>query len=424
MGDDSIRNVMVLIADDWSPIAGCYGDSVVRTPHIDRFAERATVFDQAFCVSPSCAVSRASLLTGMYPHTHGQYGHCHGIHGFRTHETVRTLPAVARDHGVRSALIGKTHVAPPSVYPFEIFGGASGLRPLDQAELAGQWLEGIGEAPFYLELASQYPHRGGDRSGWNLSGLGEQFDNEPRYDPEAMPVPDFLPDHPAARRDLAGYYGAISRFDAFVGRQLEMLEASGRADETLVVITSDHAMPFVGDALVNWCDLTATFYEALGIGAEAKPEAARGRSILPILDQPSPEGWEATWFSHCFHEVTNYFPYRVLRERRYKYVRNLASALSMPLPSDLYRSPTWQAVRGEGLGMMGGRATERTLHHEAEALFDVQADPLETTNLAGDPAHAERLAAMRRRTLDWRRATEDPWLEVDFQEGWIDWFPG
>lgn len=449
MPDRPIRNVMVLIADDWSPLARCYGDRVVQTPHIDRFAETATVFDRAFCVSPSCAVSRASLLTGLYPHTHGQFGHCHGIHGFRTHQHVRTLPAVARDQGVRSALIGKTHVAPPEVYPFEIFGGASQGRPDDQADCARNWLEEIGEAPFYLQLASGYPHRGGDASGWNLMHNGDQFHGEPTYDPGEVPIPDFLPDHPEARRDLAGYYQAVSRFDAFVGRQLEMLDASGRADETLVVITSDHAMPFVGakasnfdtghrcpllvrypgqrdglhcDALVNWCDLTATFHEALGIPDEARPAELTGRSILPILDEPSPDGWDATWFSHCFHEVTNYFPYRVLRERRYKYVRNLAHELPMPLPSDLYRSWTWQAVREEGLAMMGGRPIERTLHHEREALFDVEADPLETKNLAGDPAHADRLAEMRQRTLAWRRWTEDPWLEVDYQEGDIESF--
>ena len=79
------RNVLFLIADDWSRIADCYGNSVVHTPRIDAFAREGTVFEQAFCTSPSCAVSRACILTGYHSHTHGQYGHCHGIHGFSTH---------------------------------------------------------------------------------------------------------------------------------------------------------------------------------------------------------------------------------------------------------------------------------------------------------------------------------------------------
>ena len=91
------RNVLFLIADDWSRIAGCYGNSVVRTPRIDAFAREGAIFDQAFCTSPSCAVSRACILTGYHSHTHGQYGHCHGIHGFSTHPILpRRLPASRR----------------------------------------------------------------------------------------------------------------------------------------------------------------------------------------------------------------------------------------------------------------------------------------------------------------------------------------
>ena len=84
------RNVLFIIADDWSPLTRCYGNNVISTPHVDALAARGVVFDYAFCTSPSCAVSRACILTGHHSHTHGQYGHCHGIHGF-PHPLVRTL---------------------------------------------------------------------------------------------------------------------------------------------------------------------------------------------------------------------------------------------------------------------------------------------------------------------------------------------
>ncbi|MDX1683480.1 MAG: sulfatase-like hydrolase/transferase, partial [Phycisphaeraceae bacterium] len=93
------RNLLLIIADDWSPYAGCYGDDWIQTPHIDRFAESATRFNRGFCSSPSCAVSRASILTGQHVHTHGQYGHCHGREGFSTHKDVRSLPAHLREAG-------------------------------------------------------------------------------------------------------------------------------------------------------------------------------------------------------------------------------------------------------------------------------------------------------------------------------------
>ena len=72
--NNSYKSVMFVIADDWSRIAKCYGNDVIRTPNIDAFAERGVVFDYAFCTSPSCAVSRACILTGQHSHTHGQYG--------------------------------------------------------------------------------------------------------------------------------------------------------------------------------------------------------------------------------------------------------------------------------------------------------------------------------------------------------------
>jgi len=113
--------VMLLIADDWSPLARCYGDPVVQTPHIDRLAQQAAVFDQAFCTTPSCAASRANILTGMYSHQHGQYGHSHGIHGFRTFETLadQTLPATLGRKGCFTGIVGKSHVLPERVYPFD-----------------------------------------------------------------------------------------------------------------------------------------------------------------------------------------------------------------------------------------------------------------------------------------------------------------
>ena len=113
------KNALFLIADDWSRLASCYGNSIVKTPRIDAFAGESIVFDHAFCTSPSCAVSRACILTGQHSHTHGQYGHCHGIRGFRTSETMTSTPQALRAAGFATACIGKKHVEPSSVYPFE-----------------------------------------------------------------------------------------------------------------------------------------------------------------------------------------------------------------------------------------------------------------------------------------------------------------
>lgn len=448
MAHPSRPSVLFLIADDWSPLAACYGNNVIRTPHVDAFARQATVFQHAFCTSPSCAVSRASILTGHYSHTHGQYGHCHGIHGFRTHEHMHSTPALLKRAGYATAIIGKNHVKPDHVYPFDVRVAPGARNPVAQAEASRQFLASIGsDTPFYLHVASSDPHRSRAPDGFghesNTGGVPEVI-----YDPADVVVPDFLPDVPDVRRDLASYYRAVSRWDQFVGGQLRALEESGRADETLVIVTADHAMPFPGakassfdsghrcpllirnprgssggvhsQALVNWCDFHPTIVEWCGL--EQPPPAKEacdlpGRSLLPILGLANPAGWDETYFSHCFHEVTNYYPYRVLRGRRFKFVKNLAPELPCPIPSDLYRSATWQAVLRDGITMMGRRPTNTFLHQAGEVLFDLESDPAESTNVINEPRFKDVAARMRQQVLEFREATKDPWLELSFQRG-------
>ena len=155
--NNSYKSVMFVIADDWSRIAKCYGNDVIRTPNIDAFAERGVVFDHAFCTSPSCAVSRACILTGQHSHTHGQYGHCHGIHGFRTHAHIESVPKILKAHGFATACIGKKHVEPESVYPFDFEPRVDARSPVDMAAKVNQFLTENADKPFYLHIGSSYP---------------------------------------------------------------------------------------------------------------------------------------------------------------------------------------------------------------------------------------------------------------------------
>ena len=268
---------------------------------------------------------------------------------------------------------------------------------------------------------------------------------ETQYNPDDVVVPPYLPDIPDVRADLAEYYQAVSRFDFGVGCLLDALEESGRADETLVIVTTDHAMPFPGakasffdsghhcpfilrapgittpdtrsQSLINWTDIRPTLHDWCGVPA---PEDLPGRSLLPGLADPSVPAWEYTFFSHCFHEVVDYNPYRVLRGRRYKFVRNLAAGLTTMLPTDLFRSTTWTAVRRDAIPAMGERPTRHVITREPEELYDIEADPTESVNRIDDPDLQEVAAQMRAQLYEFRRDTADPWLEVDFQEGRID----
>jgi N-sulfoglucosamine sulfohydrolase len=431
------KNVLLLIADDWSPIAGCYGNSVIQMPNVDALASRGTRFPQAFCTTPSCAASRASILTGNYSHTHGQYGHSHSIHNFHTQLSMPSIPACLGKEGIATGIIGKLHVQPEEVYPWgydgqQVKGGTRNVSGM--ADKAEAFFSEIGDRPFYLHMGFGDPHRDFGNKG-TYENVGEV-----RYSPDEVIVPDFLPDHPAVREELAEYYQAVSRLDTGIGMAVQALEASGRAQDTMIVVMSDHGMPFPGakgssfdsghqcpliivrpDAevnvcggLVNWCNIMPTVLEWCGVEI---PETLPERSVLPILDESDPEGWDETFYSHTFHEVTNYYPYRVLRGRRYKYVRNLFPELTTPLPSDLWASPTWQAVLSDNIEMMGKRPTERFLHQDAEELFDIETDPSESRNLIDDPDLKTVAEEMRQKVRKFRMDTQDPWVLASIHGG-------
>ena len=430
------RNVLLLIADDWSPLAGCYGSPVIQTPNVDALSVRATRFTNAFCTTPSCAASRANILTGHYSHTHGQYGHCHGIHNFHTGGHMPSITKTLTDAGYAAGIIGKMHVQPESVYPwthdFQNVEGSS-RNPKGMADRAREFFERVGDRPFYLHMGFSDPHR----DFGNRRPHSEH--EETRYDPANVPVPDFLPDHPDVRAELAEYYQSISRLDAGFGRAIQALEEAGRADDTTIIVMSDHGMPFPGakgssfdsghrcplliarpggaeiesDALVNWSNIAPTVFDLCGVDP---PDGLPEQSMVPILDEAHPDGWDETFFSHTFHEVTNYYPYRALRGRKYKYVRTLYPELTTPLPSDLWRSPTWQAIEGEGLDM-GKRSTAKFLHQDGEALFDVENDPVESKNLIDDPSVAEVVEEMRGKVRRFRVETKDPWVLASRQGG-------
>lgn len=435
------KNAVIIIADDWDLISRGYGNPFIQTPEIDGFAGRAITFDAGFCTTPSCAASRACILTGYHSHTHGQLGHCHGNYPFRTYGTIRTLPQIANEAGFFTGIAGKSHVAPMEIYPFSFQRIGNLFEPHRIGEDVAAFFEECGARNFFLHVAFGDPHRRGKAQGFRNDFEIPGFD-QPRYAADQVVVPDFLPDEPEVRADLVEYYEAISRFDYGVGRVLSALRKAGREDDTLIIVTSDHGMPFPGakatqfdtghhcpfllytpelqnpggrhNAMMNWTDIAPTIYDWCGLNG---PEDLPGRSLVPVLDEPDCAGWDETILSHTFHELRNYNPYRILRGRQFKLVYNFAAGMTLSLPTDIYRSPTWQCIKNKRLAMMGQRPTSRFLYKDPIELFDILNDPLETENLAGHAEYKGRVEEMKNRLLDFCLKTDDPWMEDAFQRG-------
>lgn len=423
------RNVLFIVADDLGLDLGCYG-GFVRTPNLDRLAQAGTRFTHAFATVSSCSASRAVMLTGLYTHSNGQYGHAHHPYNFHTFPNVRSLPKLLREAGYRTGVLGKLHVNPPSVYTFDVenpVGGVTGI-----AEQARKFFAEAGEKPFFLHVGFHEPHRAGKGFGNEKAPKG--VPPQP-YDPKDVKLPYFLPDIPEAREEIAEYAQAASRMDHGVGLLLEALREAKLVESTLVVFVSDNGIPFPGakttqydsglrlpllvsspeqkrrggtsSAMANWADLAPTALDWAGVKA---PAELPGRSVLPVLDEESPKGWDVVFGSHVFHETQMYYPMRTIRTRTHKLILNLAHPLEFPFASDLYASKTWQAVLSQGLKKMGSRTIEAYVHRPREELYDLEKDPDELVNIAGEAGAAGILADLRGRLKEWQEKTKDPWL--------------
>ena len=432
------RSVMCLIADDQAAIAGCYGNDVVRTPNMDRLAREGTRFTHAYATTPSCSASRSVILSGLQNHKNGQFGHAHLPANFHSHPQVQSIPRILKDQGFRTGVVGKLHVQPAEVYPWD-YEVTAGFGNRDVWEMGQKVREFLGESdgqPFYLHVGFSDPHRAGGPGGFANHRDYQNVDAR-EYSPTDVTVPDFLPDQPEVRSELAQYYQSIDRLDQGYGFCLDALEEAGRLEDTLVLCFSDHGMPFPGakasrydtglhvpllamapgqrrkgvtnDAMVSLTDIAPTVLDWCGAETPAGYEF-HGSSFVPILGEESGAGRDEHYYSHTFHEIVNFFPWRGVRTRRFKYTKFLYPELEMPLPSDLWGSPTWQGVRSRQSKTVGIRRTRNMLHHAPEELYDIEADPMETTNLAGSARHQAVLSELREKVAKFREDTGDPWL--------------
>jgi N-sulfoglucosamine sulfohydrolase len=169
----------------------------------------------------------------------------------------------------------------------------------------------------------------------------------------------------------------------------------------------------VNDTMVSFTDVLPTVIDWWGISGPKYP--LHGRSLLPVLDQPSPTGRDEVFFSHTFHGVNYYYPYRGIRTRSHKYVQFLCPGIDMPLPSEVFSSQTWQAVRRRRDRTIGKRKLSSLLRHAGEELYSLADDPLETTDVASKPENATLLHELRGKVNRFRKETNDPWLKLDLQ---------
>ncbi|KAL5017930.1 hypothetical protein ScPMuIL_003652 [Solemya velum] len=455
-------NVLVMVGDDAGFETQVYNNSVCKTPELNKLAKRSVVFRNAFTSVSSCSPSRSAILTGLPQHQNGMYGLHHDVHHFMSFDGVRSLPLLLRQADVRTGIIGKKHVGPEWVYPFDFAETEENNSILQvgrnitlMKQLARKFLQNNTGQSFFLYIGFHDPHRCGHTHP-ELGSFCEKFGNgegvipdwKPvTYKPSDVVVPYFIQDTPAARQDIANQYTTISRLDQGVGLMLEELRLSGHLNDTLVIYTSDNGIPFpngrtnlydpgiaepllvsspfdqkrwgeITDEMVSLVDILPTVLDWFGLKyPEYKllknPVHLTGKSLLPILESKQKQNWDKVYASHNLHEVTMYYPMRVLRTPQYKLIHNLNSKMPFSIDQDFYISPTFQDLlnrtrKGEKTHWF--KTLSKYYYREPWELYDILSDPKELHNLAEKKEFEDVLKKLKLNLLNWQNVTSDPWI--------------
>lgn len=404
-------NIVVFLSDDHT-LADCsvYGATDIKTPQMERLAQAGMTFDSAFVASPSCAPSRAAMLTGLMPARNGAEAN-HSRPG----EQIKKLPAYLQELGYEVVAFGKVgHYVQTPEYGFDL---ARHFRYHEDVAVgeAIKWLKARdSEKPLCLFVGSNWPH-----VPWAKADS---------FDPAAISIPPTHVDTPETRKARAKYYQSIRTMDDELGQVFDAAyEKLG--ENTLFVHTSDHGAqwPFAkwnlydagirtplivswpgriatdvrSDAMVSWVDLLPTLVEAAG---GTPDESLDGRSFLPVLAGQVNHHRDAIYTTHSGDGNFNVYPARSVRDKQFKYILNLHpefvfnSHVTRGHEAHAYW-PSWVAKAKSSPA--AERTVERYQQRPSEELYDLEADPLEQRNLADQPEHAERLAQMRKQLTLW-----------------------
>ena len=435
---DRQYNVLFIIIDDLRPMLGCYGHREMHTPNIDRIAEQGTLFNRAYCQYPLCSPSRTSMLTGLRPETTNVLNNSANFR--RKLPDVVTLPQHFKEHGYHTQSVGRVFHLPtlqddenswsvpswrPVWRPFDIQTTPSWqaldveddeLRDGETAKRAVQVLEKMKEQQFFLTLGFYKPHL-----PWKAPR--KYFD---LYNPQTFNLPaSSMPPKDAPARALTNWsairaykdlpsgteplsdaktleliwaYAAVTSYmDAQIGRVLTQLETLGLTENTVIVFCGDHGYhlgehgilgkqtlfevslrsPLIvsvprqthpkarTNALAELVDIYPTLCDACQIPI---PQQLEGTSLMPIIEQPT-RPWKTAAFSRDGGAA---YGGNSIRTKQYRYTE-------------------W--------GHNGNRGVE---------LYDYDADPNETVNIASHLENAELVTHLSEQLhAGWQAALPD-----------------
>jgi len=415
-GKSGKPNILMITCHDIGRHIGCYGVETVRTPNLDRLAEKGVRFANYFAADCVCSPSRGSILTGRYPQANGLMGLTHQPWGWSLNEGERHVAAILKDAGYRTTLVGLQHVTggDPRELGYE--------KVLSQKQIAAETVQAAtqelrkahkNDKPFFMKVGFFEVHR--------PFTVGKDTE-------KGLFIPAHLKDTPEIREDLAMFQGTIRFFDECVGKILHALESSRVKDNTLVIFTADHGIPYPGakwtlfDAgiltplIMYWpgtklegpkvynqlagnVDFLPTVLELVGI---AIPENLHGYSFAAVLkgaqsQSPRKEIY-AQRTSHALYDNLS----RCVRTEQYKLIRYFEPGRTVIYPTDAVPQRVARHVE---------RPRRKSGRRPVVELYDVQADPHERNNLAQSPRYAKLVRELSDKLWAWMEQVNDPLLK-------------
>ena len=411
-------NILFMHSHNTGTFVEPYGHAV-PTPNLQKLAEEGVLFRNAFATAPTCSPSRASFLTGMYPHSCGMLGLAH--RGFAMSNYDWHAVRVLKEHGYFTATAGVEHTAPDldSIGYDAVLSGLDTNYPgqpnrVDPADAVVDFLNHVTDQPFFINL-----------------GLNETHRPFHEAEPETYPAeraqfcvpPRPLPDTPETRADTADFKASARIMDDAFGKVLRALDENGLRENTLVFCFADHGLQFPRNmcnltdhglrvycvargpggfaggqevnAMVSLMDLLPTAYEVAGI---LPPDHVEGFSLVGLMGGDDDTLHDAIFGEVTFHAA--YEPMRCVRTKRFKYIRRYDNREQLVLPN-VDDTPTKAFLLNQEW---------ENQPRDQEMLFDLMFDPDETNNIVNREDMADVLADLRGRLDAWMQSTNDPLL--------------
>ena len=454
-------NILFCISDDQSwAHTGANGDTVIKTPAFDKVAREGLRFEHAFCDAPTCGPSRSALLTGQPIWRLEEAGNIHSTlpAKFLTYTELLEKAGYTVGYTGKGWSPGRLNAGGRSKNPagdaFQNRRIKPPFRAIRNTDYAGNFEAFLDQVPdgdsFCFWLGTSEPHRAFEEGAGRKSGK----------DPAKVSVPPIFPDNDIVRNDLLDYYVEVEYFDKVVGRAIDLVEKRGQLDNTIVVVTSDHGMPFprakaslydagsrvplairwpkgivspgrdVAD-FVSLSDLAPTFLEAAGLPI---PDMMIARSLMDVFANRPAVARDASFIAMERHDGCRKggkgYPCRAIRTASHLYIYNFepsrwpsgspdARVCARAIPyGEIDTSPTKTFMMEHRTQHGVARLAELAFgFRPAEELYDLKTDPHQMVNLAGAREHRDVQDQLHNQLFSYLESTRDPRVVG----GKIDW---